>query len=605
MRLLLLGALPRPPRLGPGPRDSAEQSLPHSYARAGCRATHGGREATVGFVAQHRRRRFTQRQRQLRTLVVAVFLAVIVAAVVVLPNSSGGSSSRQQPAVSHQPRGPREQPAVGAKHPTTYPTPDGVGALWVVAENRRPGTSAWNLSGQQTATGIMGYADHDYVRDGRTVTLRVSTAAPSFHVEAYRMGYYQGLGARLIWRSGEVPGTVQPPCPVTPGINMVECSWPMSLPIKLTSSWVQGQYLIKLVGSGGQQSYVPLTVWDPGSHAAYIMMAGTLSDQVFNSFGGYDLYQGATACATNSYPCSTRSRVVSYDRPYNEGNGSANYLTLSYPLTRFAEQQGLDVTYWTDVTLDEQGNLLNNHRVLISPGHDEEWSQAMRVGTVAATNKGLNIAFMGASAVLRKVRLQPSALGSDRQVVNYREPTADPLYGVNNAEVSQNDWTQAPANDPPSTIVGATYIGYNNQTTGPLVVSTPSSWLFAGTGLAQGATIPGVLASDMQAYDPFGKNPPGVEILSHSPVRIAGHPERPYADTTYYTLGSSHAGVFDTGTIGWIPALADCSPSTPTTPCPAPMMRALTGNMLRVLGSGPAGDQNPSVANASSFFAST
>ena len=64
----------------------------------------------------------------------------------------------------------------------------------------------------------------------------------------------------------------------------------------------KGQYLLKLVASGGQQSYIPLTVWDPASHATYVLMAGVLTDQAFNPYGSYDLYQGATACAPDMYP---------------------------------------------------------------------------------------------------------------------------------------------------------------------------------------------------------------------------------------------------------------------------------------------------------------
>ena len=44
-------------------------------------------------------------------------------------------------------------------------------------------------------------------------------------------------------------------------------------------------------------------------------------------------------------------RVVSFDRPYGYGNGAGTYLSLVYPLTRLAEEEGLDVTYWTDLTL--------------------------------------------------------------------------------------------------------------------------------------------------------------------------------------------------------------------------------------------------------------
>ncbi|HUJ65707.1 MAG TPA: N,N-dimethylformamidase beta subunit family domain-containing protein, partial [Acidimicrobiales bacterium] len=277
------------------------------------------------------------------------------------PAAAGANRSNQTGAGAHPQGAPQYVSAS-----TVSQTPDGVGASWVVAENARPGTAAWRISGAQTPDGIMGYANLVQAQANQVVSLYVSTHASSFHVEAYRMGYYQGLGGRLVWTSPPVAGVVQPSCPLDTATNMVSCNWQSSLTLTVTSSWVPGQYLLKLVGSGGQQGYIPLTVWDPASHATYVLMSGVLTDQAFNAFGGYDLYQGATPCAPGVYPCSTRARVVSFDRPYAEGNGASSYLTLEYPLTRFAEMHGLDVTYWTDITLATNGNLLTNHKVLIS-----------------------------------------------------------------------------------------------------------------------------------------------------------------------------------------------------------------------------------------------
>jgi hypothetical protein len=485
--------------------------------------------------------------------------------------------------------------------PSTYQGPDGPEAAWVIAENRRPGSTAWRITGSQTPAGIMGYADRVQARLGQSVTLYVSTPAVDFRVAAFRMGYYQGKGARLVWESKADPGVAQASCPVTSGINMVQCNWTASLTFTITKQWVQGQYLLKLIGSGGQQSYVPLTVWDPSSHAAYVVMAGILTDQVFNPFGGYDLYQGAPPCAPNHYPCSTRARVVSFDRPYAYGNGAGGYLYLIYPLTRLMEEHGLNVTYWTDITLAEHGNLLSDHRVLISPGHDEEWSLSMRQAAVTASGNGHNLIFFGASPILRKVRLQPSPLGPDMEIVNYRDPQKDPLYGVDNAHVSQNWWGQPPASQPASTLVGEYYAGYSNTASFPLVVSDASSWLFAGTGLKDGSQIPGVLSNDFQAYDPRRgtANPPGVLILSHSPVTIQSHPGRDYADTSYYTSPTSHAGVFQSGANTWISSLTPC---TPGMSCQAPTMQALTLNLLRVFGVGPVGLTHPSTANWQQFY---
>jgi hypothetical protein len=478
--------------------------------------------------------------------------------------------------------------------PAVFDGPDGVEARWVVAENAKPGTTAWRITG--AAGGIYGYANQVQATSGQQVSLYVSTAAAHYQVDAYRMGYYGGAGGRLVWQSADEAGYVQPPCPLTPGTNTIQCSWSPSLTFTVTPSWVQGDYLLKLVGDGGQQSYVPLTIWDPASRATYLVQNSVLTWQAWNTYGGYDFYGGAPPGQTPSY--DNRARVVSFDRPYapSFGDGAADFLIEEYPLVRFAEQHGLDVTYGTDITTDEYPDLLTNHRVLLSLGHDEQWSLSMRDGVTAAIDHGVNVVFFGASPVLRKVRLQPSPLGPDRQEVNYRDPPADPLYGIDNAEVSQNEWGQPPANLASSLLVGSTYLGYGIDA--PLVVSVPSSWLFAGTGLTAGSALPGVILADYNGYVPTDPNPPGVEILAHSPVTANG--TSGYADTTYYTLPGAGAGVFASGTNGWIPAMSPCGEESST--CVAPDLDGITGNLLRVFGQGPVGETYPSVSNWRYFY---
>jgi len=198
------------------------------------------------------------------------------------------------------------------------------------------------------------------------------------------------------------------------------------------------------------------------------------------------------------------------------------------------------------------------------------------------------------------VRLQASPLGPNLEVVNYRDPQADPLYGVDNARVTQNWWGQPPANLPAAQLVGNTYIGYNNNQSFPLVVTDAKSWLFARTGLASGATIPGLLKYDFDGYDPSRPNPPGVQILSHSPVVIGFDNHKMYADTTYVTNRTSEAGIFESGTNNWIAAMQPCT--TTTSSCPSHLVRIMTGNILKLFGAGPTGATNPSVANWSNYY---
>lgn len=482
----------------------------------------------------------------------------------------------------------------------------GVESTAVIAENKKPGTTAWQITGNVGSSVIEGFADHDYAALGDAVGLYVSTNAPSFTVTAYRMGYYGGKGARKVWASSSMPGTAQPLCPTTPGVNMVACdNWSRSLTVHITSAFVPGVYLFKLVGSGGQQAYVPLTVWDPTSTATYLLMGRTLTEEGWNTFGGYSYYQGQGPCPAGaaSYPVCDRARVVSFDRPYAEGNGSSDFLSNDYPLVRFCEQHGLNVTYVTDVTVDEHPQIVLQHKVLLSTGHDETWTYAERQGVQNAYNHGVNVVFFGAAAVLRHSRLQASPLGADREEVDYRDSTEDPLNGGNDPmDVTGNTWSSPPSSWSEIGFTGEIYSGYMLSGSAPLVVWNPSSWLFKGTGLGAGASVPGVIESDIDHVDGGGTIPATLEVLAHSPVPLSESYTNQgqwgadtYADTTYYTDPTTKAGVFDSGTVNWVNSLSPCTPGE--SPCPYTAVARMTGNLLAVFGQGPAGDVAPSVAN--------
>jgi len=536
---------------------------------------------------------------------VATAVAVIVLAIavgLVLVRMGGGKASGGK-AVSRSVLANRPaRPAGRAAGPATFTGPDGVEARWVIDENRRPGSTAWRIGGARGI--IQGFANQVYAQPGQRVTLYVTTSAPTFRAEAFRMGYYLGDGARLVWASAPVAGRVQPPCPVTPTINMVACdNWTPALTFTVTSAFVPGDYLIKLVGSGGQQSYVPLTVWDPASTATYVIKNDVYTWQAWNPYGGYDFYAGLGRCPAGVYPLCSRARVVSYDRPYAAEEGSGNFLTLEYPLVQWAEEHGLDVTYATDLTVQQHPGFLLRHRVLLSLGHDECWSLGERQAAVAAHDAGLNVVFFAASPVLRHVRTQASPFGPDREVVDYRDSQADPLDGHGNAlQVTGNTWASAPASWPEDAFVGESYAGFLEPGRfTSLVVSDAAGWVFQGTGLRNGSVLPGVIGSDVDHYD-VSLDPGNVQIFSHSPIAATmGQTDLGafYSDMSYYTDPKTGAGVLDLGTNNWIPALTNdhsgCGRGT--SPCVSAVLQQITGNIMRVFGAGPSGLTEPSIAN--------
>jgi hypothetical protein len=530
-------------------------------------------------------------------------VGTLLAVMALLATACSTPAAQVHPPQSHKPA--KHRPSPGPPAPdATFKGPYGVEAAWVVAENRRQGTTAWRIP-PGTPTEIAGFASTTYAAEGDTVTVYVSTQASRFRVEAYRIGYYQGKGGRLVWQSGEIPGRKQPVCPLTPGINMVACdNWTPTLSFRVSSAFVQGDYLLKLVGSGGQESYVPITIWDPSSSAAYLVKNDVFTWQAWNPYGGYDFYSGEGPCPTDVYPLCSRARIVSFDRPYAYGQGAGDFLGSEYPFVRFVEQHGLDVTYVTDITVEQHPSIVLHHKALLSLGHDECWALGERRAAVAAEQAGVSMVFFGASAVLRHVRLQASRLGPDREEVDYRDASEDPLNGKGDPlEVTANTWGSPPTDWSEVGFVGEDYVGFVEPGLAalPFVVADANAWIFKGTGLSDGSKVPGVIATDLDEFDP-DDYPTNLQILGHSPVPLQDAVSEEgelqgflYADMTYWSDPTSGAGIFDSGTTNWIPSLAPCPPAAVS--CPAPVVGKITGNLLALFGEGRAGRVQSSTAN--------
>ena len=426
--------------------------------------------------------------------------------------------------------------------------------LSVAVENARPGTLGWTVQHPSTAGQIEGYADHVSAQQGDAVRLYVSTTAPYWVATAFRMGWYGGVLARQVWESPPQRGVHQAATTYTRGTGMIAADWSPSLTVPITADWPPGDYLFKLVSSTGWDNYVPLTVRDDASTAPILIVNAVTTWQAYNLWGGADLYSASAAADRLGDPATPgRADVVSFDRPYQLGNGSGDFLGSEEKLVKLVEKAGLDVSYTTSIDVAEHPALLLRHRIIVSMGHDEYYSTAMRDALTAARDAGVSLAFFGGNAVYRHIRLQPSSLGPDREEVNYRVASADPDRRTDPAEVTVS-WRQSPVNRPESTLLGEMY--ECNPVRTDMVVTDPTAWVWAGAGAVAGQHLPGVVGSEYDHWSPAGAQPPGdgVEVLAGSPLTCRGVPST--ADFTYY-VAPSGAGVIDVGTTGWIPTILD------------------------------------------------
>src|SRR6266851_8610792 len=100
----------------------------------------------------------------------------------------------------------------------------------IVTENQQPGTSNWQISYNFTATDavgqIKGYGSATSVNKGQNMTFYVSVnPAQTYTIDVYRMGWYQGLGGRLMQHVGPLNGIQEPTCPTNSSTGMIACNW--------------------------------------------------------------------------------------------------------------------------------------------------------------------------------------------------------------------------------------------------------------------------------------------------------------------------------------------------------------------------------------------
>ncbi|MFB7212360.1 N,N-dimethylformamidase beta subunit family domain-containing protein [Streptomyces sp. NPDC056255] len=409
-------------------------------------------------------------------------------------------------------------------------------------ENARAGDSSWRARSLGPLGAIEGYTDKVSVLSGEELGLYVSTTAPAFWVSAYRVGWYGGAQARLVWRSHRVAGSVQGRPQLIHATRTVRADWQRTLLVR-TSGWPEGAYLLRLDSEDTHQHFVPLIVRSAGAAGRVVLMHAPATWQAYNRWGGYSLYQGENGAY------GTRSLAVSFDRPY-DGNGAEKFMVYERAVVVLAERLGIPLAYTTGLDVHRDTGILHNAAGAVSLGHDEYWTPQQRAHVTRARDSGTNVAFLGANACFRRVRLEPDATGTDRTVVCYKTDYHDDPYFRDHPDMPTNDFRQPPDASPESSLTGVLYEGF--PVDAPYVVRRSDHWLFEGTGVQRGASFDHLVGVEYDRVTPGVPIPAPLEIIAHSPLVCKGRPS--YSDSAYYTVPSG-AGVFASGTMRWVEAL--------------------------------------------------
>ncbi|HEY2479044.1 MAG TPA: DUF4082 domain-containing protein [Solirubrobacterales bacterium] len=324
----------------------------------------------------------------------------------------------------------------------------------IACENSKEGDPPgdWEIKGIGDES-IQGFATAVSVNPGETESFKIKTNASKYNIRILRLGYYEGDGARVIEPafkpSAKLPQT-QPECMHEKATGLIDCgNWAVSASWKVPSEAVSGLYMAELEREDtGGESQIFFVVKNEASHAPIVLKTSDATWQAYNAYGGNSLYSCTVECPEGKPEAYKAAYAVSYNRPFDgtleTDAGQSDPFYAEYQMMRFLEKQGYNMTYLAQPDIQAHPELLKNHKVFISSGHDEYWSAGEREAVEAAREAGVNLAFFSGNEVFWKTRYGPSIDGSgtqNRTLITYKETHFNEPVDPQEPKVATSSWS--------------------------------------------------------------------------------------------------------------------------------------------------------------------
>ncbi|MDX1393463.1 MAG: DUF6605 domain-containing protein [Gemmatimonadota bacterium] len=520
--------------------------------------------------------------------------------------------------------------ALWACAPAPAPDPCADPANEIVAENCLPGNPAteWDINGWGDPS-IQGFGTEIAIAGGETVEFKVDTDSDDYRIDIYRMGFYAGMGARrvdTIEPSADLPQT-QPDClrgdiPVigedggldTWPAPLVDCgNWAVSASWQAPPDATSGIYFARLVREDPVEGWMrndafrpsPLpptgedSLWEaPGfravmrnalvepraSHIYFVVrdddgesellfQTSDMTWQAYNRYGGHSVYGRLNPERGRAHGGEPRAPKVSYNRPFETRHYRAVNMPFNseYPMVRWLERNGYDVSYTSGIDTERRGEELLEHRVFLSVGHDEYWTGNQRRNVEAARAAGVHLAFFSSNEVYWKVRWEESIDGSGqpyRTLVVYKDSqdhrALDPVEWTGEFRDHRSINPEGPW---PENALTGTLFTVNAWRNDPLIVDAEFAdlrfWRHTEVaGLEPGeryVSIKGILGHEWDSDIDNGFRPPGLFRVSATTIDNTLYCVHPGRDCETGTAThnavlyrhQSGALVFGSGTLQW------------------------------------------------------
>lgn len=532
--------------------------------------------------------------------------------------------------------------------------PCGTGSNPIVCENSKPGTPMSDWFSPNAYGNVQGFSTRVSVQAGDTVQFKVQSPTP-YHVEVYRLGYYGGDGARLMSTAAQTaqsypanftkdgtPGSPldttvvdgdpdgrPPACDTDATSGLIDCgNWPVTASWTVPADAVSGLYIADFDAADGSGVMpYPFVVRSDASHSDIVVQTDDETWQAYNKWGGRNLYDGDGPAPDG------RAYQVSYNRPLSIGGDNGVYGS-EFEMISWLERNGYDVSYLSGVDVSTRPQDLLGHRLFMSSGHDEYWTQGQFTNVLDARHQGVQEAFFSGNEVSWKTRFGPSIDGSaapDRTLICYKETKLELAAPDGIPDPDPQVWTGAFL-DPGSAAKGEPFQP-QNILTGSLfqvngyradAITVPGTYarlrLWRDTSVAslapnQTATFPaGTLGYEWDSDVPDSTRPPGEIDLSSTTVDIGDGMYRLDYGNIYGSGIATHklvmfrdqtsgALVFGAGTVQWSWGLTDVPTADPADAVVTAdkRMQQATVNLLADMGIQPATLQSglvPATASA-------
>ncbi|MFG2517920.1 N,N-dimethylformamidase beta subunit family domain-containing protein [Streptomyces sp. NPDC048527] len=331
----------------------------------------------------------------------------------------------------------------------------------------------------------------------------------------YRLGEKLGLVAETSWQPGALHGPPDHPsgisgsaCPAT------DWNWPPT-EFPVPDDWNPGIYLVQFIEDradpdgpardkgvpllddetieGYEREFFVVRPRRPGLRSRILYKKSTFTRHAYNRS---DRPGQERAASLYDQPVhqqgvdgTVRGHKVSLHRP----GGVIDLAYWDAPFVSWLERNGYPVEYCTDLDLHEDRTLLDAYDLLLSVGHDEYWSSAMRAHVERFVRERGNVAFLSANTCWWRIHL------TDRNTAFVSD--TDHHVGDEYPHLPATDQWWRPEPDgvgaPENTLTGVSFRNGGmwaaaaewpgDRPRAGYTVQHANHWIYEGTGLRDGA----------------------------------------------------------------------------------------------------------------------